>query len=216
VKLMKTTSNRLSQLGMYILLMRIIMLLIFIFFSLIPFVSAINILASQFFSNNVFLFLLVALLAIILSIVTIVSIYTLNLDLRGITSTVFATGIVWNFDNPYLLVIGVVLCWLFYEFWYIFARFLQLDKEYSSYRQGSFERKRLSLNLRNQVISFLIIGWITISLSWIIMYLSTNYYFELGTNFGTLGIATSLTMITLVYLTQRYVLKQPARVELEN
>jgi hypothetical protein len=131
-------------------------------------------------------------------------------------TTVFATGIILNFNDPYLLVIGVVVCWLFYEFWYIFARFLQLDTEYSSYKQGSFERIRLSLNLRNQVISFLIIGWITISLSWMVMYLSTNYYFELGRNFGTLGITTSLTMIGLVYLTQRYILKQPAKVELEN
>jgi hypothetical protein len=91
-----------------------------------------------------------------------------------------------------------------------------LDKEYFSYKQESFERKRLSLNLRNQVISFLIIGWITISLSSIVIYLSTNYYFELGRNFGTLGIATSLTMIALVYLTQRYALKPPTEVELEN
>ena len=100
MKRMKTTPNRLSQLGMYILLMRIIMLFIFTFFSLVPFVSAINILTVHFFSNNAFLFLLVTLLTIILSIVTIISIFTLNLDLRGITTIVFATGIVLNFDNP--------------------------------------------------------------------------------------------------------------------
>jgi hypothetical protein len=192
------------------------MLFIFIFFSLIPFVSAINKLTLHFFSNIPYFYLLVILLTFILSIVTIISIYTLNLDLRWITTIIFSTGIVLNFDDPYFLAFGVVLCWLFYEFWFIFARFLQLDKEYFSYKQGSFERKRLSLNLRNQVISFLIIGWITISLSWIVIYLSSNYYFELGRDFGTLGIATSLTMIALVYLTQRYVLKQPAKVELEN
>ncbi len=213
---MNMTPNRLSQLGIYILLMRLVMLFIFIFFSLIPFVSTIDILSLHFFSNNPFLYLLVITLTIILSIVTIISIYTLNLGLRWITTIIFSTGIILNFDDPYFLTFGVVLCWLFYEFWFIFARFLQLDKEYSSYKQGSFERKRLSLNLRNQVISFLIIGWITISLSWIVMYLSTNYYFELGRNFGTLGIATSFTMITLVYLTQRYVFKQPPHVEIEN
>jgi len=149
---------------------------------------------------------------IIVGVVTIIGIFTLNLDLRGLTTFIFSIGIIFNFDDPFFLAFGVVLSWLFYELLYVFARFYQLDMEYSSYPEGSFERQRLTHNLRTQLISFLIIGWITISLTWVALYLSTNFYFELGKDFGTLGIATSFTMITLVYLTQRYVMKPSSQV----
>jgi len=213
VKEMSTTSNRLSQIGVFILLMRISMLVIFIFFSFIPFISVINIILPQYFANNLYFFILAAIITIITGVVTIISIYTLNLDLRGLTTIIFSIGIIFSFDNPYFLAFGVVLSWLFYELWFVFARFYQLDKEYSSYPQKSFERQRLNHNLRTQLISFLIIGWITVSLSWIVLYLSTNFYFELGREFGTLGIATSFTMVTMVYLTQRFVLKPSAQVK---
>ena len=213
MKEMSTTSNRLSQIGVFILLMRISMLVIFIFFSFIPFISVINIILPQYFANNLYFFILAAIITIITGVVTIISIYTLNLDLRGLTTIIFSIGIIFSFDNPYFLAFGVVLSWLFYELWFVFARFYQLDKEYSSYPQKSFERQRLNHNLRTQLISFLIIGWITVSLSWIVLYLSTNFYFELGREFGTLGIATSFTMVTMVYLTQRFVLKPSAQVK---
>ena len=216
MKDMSASSSRLSNLGIYILLMRVVMLMIFIIFSLLPFMSAVNKLALHFLSNNPYLYLFTSIFTILLGIITIISIYTLNMNLRLITTIIFSSGIVLNFDNPYFLTFGVVLCWLFYELWFILAGFLQLDREYSSYTQGSFERKRLSLNFRDQIFSYLIMGWITISLSWIVLYLSTNFYFELGRDFGTLGIATSLTMITLVYLTQRYVLKQKQPLENKN
>ena len=216
MKQMRTTSNRLSQLGFFILLIRIFMIIIFIFFSYLPFVSVINVILPQYFSNNVYIFILAAILTIIIGVVTIIGIFTLNLDLRRFTTIIFSVGIVLSFDDPYFLAFGVVLSWLFYEFWYIFTRFYQLDKEYASYSQESFERQRLSHNLLTQLISFLIIGWIMISLSWVVLYLSTNFYFELGKDFGTLGIATSFTMVTLVYLTQRYVLKSSSQVKTKN
>ena len=215
-KTMSTTSNRLSKLGLFILLMRFSMLIIFIFFSFIPFVAVINLILPQYFANNLYFSVLAAAFTIIIGVVTIISIYTLNLDLRGSTTIIFSLGIVFSFDDPYFLAFGVVLSWLFYELWYIFARFYQMDKEYSSYTQQSFERQRLSHNLRTQLISFLIIGWITISLSWVVLYLSTNFYFELGKEFGTLGIATSFTMVTIVYLTQRLVLKPSTQDKLKN
>ena len=156
MKQMSKTSNRLSQLGLFILLMRIIMLIFFIFLSLIPFVSAINIILLHYFSNNPAFVIFAEILIIIVSIVTIIGIYTLNLDLRGITTIIFSSGLILSFDNPYLLALGIVLCWLFYELWYILERFAQLDKEYSSYTKESFERQRLSRNLHTQLISFLI------------------------------------------------------------
>lgn len=216
MKQMSTTFNRTSQMGFFILFMRFSMLIIFIFFSFIPFVSVINIILPQYFSNNIYFFILAGTVTIIIGVVTIISIITLNLDLRGLTTLVFSIGIIFSFDNPYFLAFGVVLSWLFYELWFVFARFYQLDKEYSSYKQKSFERQRLSRNLRAQLISFLIIGWITISLSWAVLYLSTNFYFELGREFGTLGIATSFTMITLVYLTQRLASKPSSQAKTNN
>ena len=216
MKPMSTTSNRLSQLGLFILLMRFSMLIIFIFFSYIPFIAVINVILPQYFSDTSYFFILAAAFTIIIGVVTIISIYTLNLDLRGLTMIIFTVGIIFSFDDPYFLAFGVVLSWLFYELWYVFARFYQLDKEYSSYSQKSFERQRLSHNLRTQLISFLIIGWITISLSWVVLYISTNFYFELGKDFGTLGIATSFTMVTIVYLTQRLALKSSTQDKIKN
>ena len=213
---MSTSSNKISQLGLFIFLMRIFMLIIFIIFSYFPFIAVFNIILPQYFADNLYFFILTGLFTILVGAVTIYSIYTLNLDLRGITTGVFSIGIIFSFDNPYFLAFGVVLSWLFYELWHVFARFYQLDKEYSSYTSKSFERQRLNRNLRAQIVSFLIIGWITVSMSWIVLYFSTNFYFELGREFGTLGIATSFAMVTLVYLTQRFVLKPSSKSQVKN
>ena len=216
MNILSLTSRNISQLGLFILIMRILMLIVFFFFSFIPFVSVINVILPQYFAENLSFFILAGLFTILVGIITITSIYTLNLDFRLFTTIIFALGIIFNFDNPYLLSFGAVLSWLFYELWYVFARFFQLEQEYSTYPRQSIERNLLSHSLREQLLSFLIMGWVTVSLSWIVLYISSNFYFELGKDFGTLGIATSFTMITIVYLAQRYVLKSSTTVKNKN
>jgi hypothetical protein len=194
-----------SQLGLLIIIIRLGMLVLFVFFSLIPIITVINFILPQYYPGDFAFFLMFTLFTLGLSSIPIFGIISLRMSFRDISTLIYAAGLVFSFDDPYLLTFGVVSSWLFYEIWYVVNQFKYLDKEYSTYPRSSKEKKLLLINFRNQVISFLLQAWITLLLSWIVLYFASNFYFELGDEFGTLGIATSFAMLTIVYLTQRIV-----------
>ena len=197
--------TKISQLGIIIIIIRLGMLALFIFFSLIPMVTIINFILPQYYPGDLSFFLLFTLFTLGLSSIPIFGVWSLRMGFRDISTLIYAGGIVFSFDDPYLLTFGVVSAWLFYELWYVVNQFKHLDQEYSTYPRVSRERAFLMINFWNQILSFLLQAWIALSLSWIILFVASNFYFELGNDFGTLGIATSFAMLTIVYLTQRMI-----------
>ncbi|MHA1940303.1 MAG: hypothetical protein ACXAB2_02590 [Candidatus Hodarchaeales archaeon] len=202
---MSRTISDISQLGILIWIIRLIMLFFFVFFSWIPLVTVINYVLPQYFPDNFTFFLLTVLFTLGLTSIAIIGILSLRIELRDFITIIYTSGVIFSFGDPFFLSFGVVSSWLFYEIWYVARQFKLLDQEYSTYPESNLEKYYLIVNFRNQVIAFLLQAWITLSISWVILYIASNYYFELGDEFGTLGIATSFTMLTVVYLTQRNV-----------
>ena len=195
-----------SRLGFSFVAIRLNLLLIYIIFSFIPFFSALNIFLPQYFFNNIYIFSVILAFSMALCLISVIGILTLRLQLRKISTVVFSLGIIFGFNDPMILSLGVVLTWLFYELWFLLARFHQLDEDYSSYPKGSFEKFRLYQNFKNQVTSTLFLAWITLSLSWVVLAITSTFYLELGEKYGTLGLATGAVMLILVFLSRKLVL----------
>ncbi len=202
---MSKTKTSISRLGILIWIIRLTLLVFFVFFSWIPIITVVNFVLPQFFPNNLIFFIIMTMFTLGLSMITFIGILSLRMGFRDFSTIIYASGVLFSFYDPYFLAFGVVSSWLFYEIWHVANQFNILDDEYSTYPKSSTERHLLSLNFRNQMVSFILQAWITLSFSWIILFVISNLYFELGEEFGTLGIATSITMLTIVYLTQRMV-----------
>jgi hypothetical protein len=199
-----------SRLGFSFLAIRLNLLLIYIIFSFIPFFSALNVFLPQYFFNNIYIFSVILAFSMSLCLLTVIGILSLRLRFRNISTVVFSLGIIFGFNDPMMLSLGVVLTWLFYELWLILARFHQLDKDYSSYPTGSLEKYRLYTNFKNQVTSILFLAWIALSLSWAVLAITSTFYLELGEKYGTLGLATSAMMLILVFLSRKLLLASSA------
>ena len=182
----------------------------------IPFFSALSIFLPKYLSYNIFIFSGSLFFFLSLCLITVYGILTLQLQLRKYGTFIFSLGIVFGFLDPMMLAFGVVLTWLFYELWYILARFNQLNKDYFSYPARSIEKYRLYKNFKNRVISILLLAWFTLSLSWAVLVISSTFYFELGETFGTMGLATSTVMIVLVLLSRKLVLTPSTKQKSEN
>ncbi|MFX0171495.1 MAG: hypothetical protein ACFE9L_06215 [Candidatus Hodarchaeota archaeon] len=189
-------------LGLIIWGIRIVMFITFLVFSFVPFISAILLILPR-YSDYLAFFVLIIGFFCILGFITIFGIFTLKIELRELGIGLFSFGILFSFSDPYLLALGIILSWSFYEFWYLASHYQQLSIEYSNYASYSTEKQKLLEIFRTQIISFGLLAWIALSISWGILFIASNYYIELGENFGTLGISISAAMIILVYVIQK-------------
>ncbi|UCG90147.1 MAG: hypothetical protein JSU57_00030 [Candidatus Heimdallarchaeota archaeon] len=185
--------------------LQIVMALGYLSFSFIPLFWFFSIFFSPFFVMLTISTILLALLGLI----AFFGIATLKLGFRSFVTIFFSCGVLFYFENPYLLSLGIIITWMFYEIWFISFKYHQLDQEYSTYPQDSIEREKLQKTFQLQFASFLFLVWIVLSLVWGILLISTNLYVELGTGvYGTLGITISVAILLIVYLTQKYVSKK--------
>ncbi|MFX0151745.1 MAG: hypothetical protein ACFFAJ_13235 [Candidatus Hodarchaeota archaeon] len=189
-------------LGLIIWGIRIAMFVTFLVFSFVPLVSEILLILSRYPEYLAFFGLIIGFLCI-LSFITIFGILTLRIELRELGTGLFSFGILFSFTNPYLIALGIILSWFFYEFWYLASHYQQLIIEYTNYSSDSIEKQKLLEIFRSQITSFGLLAWIALSISWGILFIASNYYIELGKNFGTLGISISAAMIILLYVIQK-------------
>jgi hypothetical protein len=148
--------------------------------------------------------------ATILSAFVIFGIIQARLSFRIPSTCFFSLGILIGFSDVFSLSFGVILSWVFYESWFISSQFYHLDHEYETYLEDSIERIKLNKIFRNQIYSFLIIAWIALSISWGVLLLSSNFFFQIGENkgFGTLGITISISVILLLFITRKFLLPE--------
>jgi len=146
------------------------------------------------------------LLFFLLGLIAIYGIFTLKLGLRIYSTIYFSLGIIFGLNSIYISVLGVVLCWLFFETWHIVAKYRQLDEEYTEYPDDSWERTSLFHLFQTQLLSLGFLAWITISVSWGILILTSTFFIEVGMErgFGTLGISITFAMFLLLFLVQKY------------
>ncbi|MFX0183215.1 MAG: hypothetical protein ACFE95_09075 [Candidatus Hodarchaeota archaeon] len=181
---------------------KIIMALTFLIFSFIPLISATLLFLPYFLDYFTFFVMLIGFF-LFLGIITIYGIFTLQLRFRGLSTGLFSFGIIFSFNDPYLLTLGIVFSWSFYEFWFLTSCYQDLIREYSTYTEDSIEKQKLIDIFRTQVISFGLLAWIVLSISWGILFIASNYFIEVGEEFGTLGISISIAMIILLYIIQK-------------
>ncbi|MFX0094529.1 MAG: hypothetical protein ACFFBD_22530 [Candidatus Hodarchaeota archaeon] len=170
------------------------MLVLFLIFSLLPLLSFVLLIIPNF---NPYIIILSIILIFLLASVTIIGIISLHSNLRLISACVFSVGTFFNFFDPYLLSLGFVISWLFYELWFQLMLFRQIDDEYNSYLPESIERKKLVKSFQDQITSFGLFAWIVLLITWGILFITSNFFIELGLErgFGTLGVAISITII---------------------
>jgi hypothetical protein len=178
------------------------MVFTFLFFSFIPLISA-TLLFLPYYSDYLTFFVLLIGFFLCLGIIAIFGIFTLQLRFRGLSTGLFSFGIIFSFNDPYLLTLGTVISWSFYEFWFLASRYQDLLREYSTYTNDSIEKQKLTDLFRTQITSFGLLAWIVLSISWGILFIASNYFIEVGEEFGTLGISISIAMIILLYIIQK-------------
>ncbi|UCE13300.1 MAG: hypothetical protein JSV04_14080 [Candidatus Heimdallarchaeota archaeon] len=181
----------------------------FLFFSILPLITIISTFFSLFISYFWEIRNFILLLLIFSGLISIYGIITLDLRLRTFTTIIFSGGILYSFENPYLLTLGVILTWLFYEIWFICNKYHLLDSEYRTYPISCIEKQRLEKSLFNQLSSFGLLGWIVLLISWAVIFTANNFYIDLG-EYGTVGISLSVAMILLLYLTKNFI-RLPSR-----
>ncbi|MHA2224990.1 MAG: hypothetical protein ACXAC8_07285 [Candidatus Hodarchaeales archaeon] len=183
---------------------QMVLIISFLAFSYLPFCSTLILILSEFFYSNLTFITLSIGLTLFLGGLTIYGLITLHLGIRNIGTLVFSIGIIFNFNNAYLLSIGVILSWLFYEIWYLCNQYHQMETEYRTYSEESTEKQKLLETFRSQISSLGLLSWIALSVSLIILMITTNFYIELGFNFGTLGVSISFAVIFFIYLTKKF------------
>ncbi|MFX0014756.1 MAG: hypothetical protein ACFFB2_00850 [Promethearchaeota archaeon] len=182
---------------------RIMMISCFILFTFIPLFWFI--LSLPFLASHSIRFVFVELILIILGFVAIYGILTLKLEYRSLVTAFFTCGNLFYLQNPYLLSLGVILSWSFYKIWLISFKYNQFDQEYVTYPLNSTEKQLLIKSYYNQLSSFFLLVWIILLISWGILFVTNNFFIEMGTGeFGTLGITISIAIILLVFLVQKY------------
>jgi len=180
-----------------ILGIQFIMVLTFLFFSFFPLLYTLS-------SLIVFQFPILVILLIILGLITIYGIYTLNLGFRGLSTGYLSLGIIFSVTDSFILSFGVVISWLFYETWLLAWKFQQLDREYLPYTSNSPEQMKLHKLFQSQLISLSLLAWISLTLSWGVLFIAQTFYVQLGSEFGTLGVSISLALLFLLYLVSRH------------
>jgi hypothetical protein len=181
-------------------IIKLVMILLFLSFSFLPLAIASFTLLLEFYSNNIRLQILVLIILLSFGFMSLFGIITSNLKIRFLGVGFFSLGIVFSFTNPYLLSLGIVVSWVFYEIWYLISQYDQFIWDYDDYPKNSFETQKLNKIFYNQFISLGTLAWIALSISWLALFISSNYYIELGFQFGTLGISISIAMILIFYL----------------
>ncbi len=189
--------------------LQLAMIISFLVFSFIPLLSLIfSVLFSQLSVNLTMNLVYVCLIILftVLGLIALFGITTLNLGYRSFVTIFFSCGILFYYENPYLLALGITLAWSFYNIWFITFKYRQLDQDYSTYPSNSIERQKLLKTFQIQFSSFALLTWIILSVSWGILLIASNFYIELGTReFGTLGITISLGIILIIYLFRKSV-----------
>ncbi len=198
-----------------------VLILIFLVFSFIPLFSVVSLLFIQIYSSNLIIIVSSIGITLLLGSLGIYGIITLKLEFRGISTAILISGILLSrfllalrmdpmieqievFDDPFILALWVILTWGFYEVWFLTSRYKQLDQEYDSYPAECIERKKLAGIFRLQFISFGLLVWIAISICFLVLYLASNFFIEVGKVYGTLGISISAAMLILLYLIRKY------------
>ncbi|MFX1250536.1 MAG: hypothetical protein ACFFCZ_02890 [Promethearchaeota archaeon] len=176
----------------------------FLVFSLIPLLSYVIFVLPYYYP---FIFILFIVLILLFASIAIFGIITLHSKLRLITALFFSFGTLFNFFDPYMLSLGLIISWLFYELWFQLMIFRQLDEEYVTYLPESIEKTKLMKLFQDQLTSFGLFAWIVLLISWGILFFASNFYIELGEEkgFGTLGLTLSIIIILAVYLGKRVV-----------
>ncbi|MFX0123145.1 MAG: hypothetical protein ACFFAE_05865 [Candidatus Hodarchaeota archaeon] len=192
------------KLHSFIRAIQLIMILTFLIFSYIPFFSAALLLVSRYYSINFLIIIVFITFILLFGIIVISGIITLQLELRGLSTILFSFGILFSFTDTYLIALGVILSWIFYESLFLTSRYHQLDLEYESYPLNSVERQKLREGFRTQFGSLGVLAWIALSISWAILLFASNFYIEVGQEFGTLGISISISMLMLMYLVRKF------------
>ncbi|UCG03105.1 MAG: hypothetical protein JSW11_03765 [Candidatus Heimdallarchaeota archaeon] len=193
---------------------RLFMIFCFVVFSLIPLLLAISLLffsyLSSYFARYLGIYMFSVILIILLGLIAVYGIVKFKIELRLLITALFSCGLLFYLQNPYLLALGVILTWSFYEIWYIAYKYNQLDQEYSTYLSNSIEIQKLMKTFQIQFNSFILLVWIVLSISWGILLLANYFYIELGTGeFGTLGISISIAIILLIRLVRDHFGSQP-------
>jgi len=185
---------------------QLLMVFTFLFFSFIPIIYSWLTVLSPILTANVQLYYLIGGLFLSVGFITLFGIITLKPQLRILSSGFFSFGVIFGLSDAFLLALGVVISWIFYEIWEIGWRYSILDDEYKPYELQSYERKLLNQLFFNQISTLGIFAWIAISLSWGMLFITTHFYIQLGKeHFGTLGLSLSASMLLLLYLIPRFI-----------
>ncbi|MHA1975122.1 MAG: hypothetical protein ACTSW1_19205 [Candidatus Hodarchaeales archaeon] len=188
-----------------ILTFKISMVMTFYLFSFIPLINAWLNTFTVLFVFNAKAYYILGATFMIFGIISTFGILTLKLTFRALTAIFFSLGIIFSYSSPYFFSLGIVLSWFFYEIWRILYFFSILDKEYEPYDNFDLERIRVTQVFKNQIVSLSILAWIAISLSWLVLFIASIFYIQLGKeHFGTIGISLSAAMLLLLYLVPRY------------
>jgi len=180
------------------------MFLTFLFISYIPLISVVLFFLPQVpFRETTVITTYSIILLILWGLCTIFGILTMDLRLRGISTTLFSLGIILSFNDPYLLSFGIILTWIFFEFWFIVSQSQQLVREYSSYSIVSLERRKLKDTVQNQIFSFGFLAWVVLLVTWVVLFIAENFYIELGKELGPIGISISIAITFLLLLFQK-------------
>ena len=185
---------------------QVLLTLIFLLFSYIPFISTVIIEIPGAVSQNAMNIVFISIsIATILGGILVYGIFSARKSIRLIGTGFFSIGILIGYTDAYSLAFGIVLSWIFYESWYLSGNYAQIDQEYDSYSEDSVERIKLNEIFQAQIYSFLFIAWIALSISWGIMLLSSMFFIEIGKNkgFGTLGVTISASLLILLLLSRK-------------
>ncbi|MFX0064195.1 MAG: hypothetical protein ACFFC7_18640 [Candidatus Hermodarchaeota archaeon] len=196
--------NSKVSLRVIILGIQLAMMASFLVFSLIPLLSYVIFFLPYFYP---FTFILFIVLILLLASIAIFGMITLRSQLRLITTLFFSFGTLFNFFDPYMLSLGLIISWLFYELWFQLMIFRQLDEEYVTYLPESIEKTKLMRLFQDQLSSFGLFAWIVLLISWGILFFASNFYIELGEEkgFGTLGLTLSIIIILAFYLGKKVI-----------
>ncbi|MFX0209710.1 MAG: hypothetical protein ACFFDT_27260, partial [Candidatus Hodarchaeota archaeon] len=139
---------------------RLFMIFSYIVFSFIPLLLAISLLFFSYLTSytvrNFAIYMFFVILIILLGFVAIYGIIKLKIELRLLITALLSCGLLFYLQNPYLLALGVILTWSFYEIWYIAFKYNQLDQEYSTYPSNSIEIQKLMKTFQTQLNSFIL------------------------------------------------------------
>ena len=200
---------------------QLVLILVFLAFSFVPLFSVVLLLFLQVYSTNLLIIVSSIGITLLLGFLGIYGIITLKLEFRGVSTAILISGILLSrfllalrpdqmaeqievFDDPFILALWVILTWGFYEVWFLTSRYKQLDQEYESYPSDCLEREKLVEIFRNQFSSFGLLVWIALSICFLVLYLASNFYIEVGKVYGTLGITFSAAMLILLHLIRKY------------